>query len=65
VLTDDGKAFLAQAGFDPAYGARPLKRAITAHLQNPLAKRLLSGEFADGDAIRINADAAELTFEKA
>ncbi|MFP4509359.1 MAG: ATP-dependent chaperone ClpB [Spirochaetaceae bacterium] len=65
VLTDDAKAFLAQAGFDPAYGARPLKRAITAHLQNPLAKKLLSGEFDDGDAIRIGSDEAGLTFEKA
>ena len=46
-------AHLADVGFDPAYGARPLKRAIQNQLQNPLAKELLSGAFDDGDTVRV------------
>src|ERR687895_185314 len=48
-LTDDAKLVLAEAGWDPAYGARPLKRAIQRLVENPLALRLLDGEFAEGD----------------
>jgi ATP-dependent Clp protease ATP-binding subunit ClpB len=64
-LTDAAKAALAEAGWDPAYGARPLKRAIQRQLENPLALRLLEGDFADGDAIRVDARGGELVFEKA
>jgi ATP-dependent Clp protease ATP-binding subunit ClpB len=63
-LTDAAKEALAEAGWDPAYGARPLKRAIQRFVENPLALRLLDGEFADGDAIRVDAEDGELTFEK-
>jgi ATP-dependent Clp protease ATP-binding subunit ClpB len=63
-LTDATKEALAEAGWDPAYGARPLKRAIQRQLENPLALRLLEGEFADGDAIRVDAQHGELVFEK-
>ncbi|MFO7780107.1 MAG: AAA family ATPase, partial [Spirochaetia bacterium] len=63
-LTEPAKTLLARLGYDPAFGARPLKRTITSRLQNPLAKRLLSDEFVDGDTIRIDAAGEELTFEK-
>ena len=64
-LTDAAKAALAEAGWDPAYGARPLKRAIQRLVENPLALRLLEGEFADGDTIRIDARDGEIVFAKA
>ena len=54
-LTDAAKEALAEAGWDPAYGARPLKRAIQRLVENPLALRLLEGDFADGDTIRVDA----------
>ncbi len=55
----DGAAteWLANAGYDPVYGARPLKRVIQRHLQNPLAERLLAGSIADGDVVNVTADA--------
>jgi ATP-dependent Clp protease ATP-binding subunit ClpB len=64
-LTDAAKEALAEAGWDPAYGARPLKRAIQRLVENPLALRLLEGDFADGDTIRIDAHGDELVFVKA
>jgi ATP-dependent Clp protease ATP-binding subunit ClpA len=64
-LTDAAKAVLAEAGWDPTYGARPLKRAIQRLVENPLAARLLAGEFAEGDTIRIDAADGELRFERA
>src|SRR4051794_21756341 len=64
-LTGAAKEVLAEAGWDPAYGARPLKRAIQRLVENPLALRLLEGDFADGDAIRVDADGDEIRFEKA
>ncbi len=64
-LTDAAKEALAEAGWDPAYGARPLKRAIQRLVENPLALLLLEGEFADGDTIRVDAQNGELVFVKA
>jgi ATP-dependent Clp protease ATP-binding subunit ClpB len=64
-LTDAAKAALAEAGWDPAYGARPLKRAIQRLVENPLALRLLEGDFAEGDTVRVDAEDGELRFEKA
>jgi ATP-dependent Clp protease ATP-binding subunit ClpB len=64
-LTDAAKGALAEAGWDPTYGARPLKRAIQRLLENPLALRLLEGDFAEGDRIRVDASDGELVFEKA
>jgi ATP-dependent Clp protease ATP-binding subunit ClpB len=52
-LREPARTWLAQAGFDPTYGARPLKRAIQRHLQNPLAKRVLAGEFLPGDTVLV------------
>jgi ATP-dependent Clp protease ATP-binding subunit ClpB len=64
-LTDDARQVLAEAGWDPTYGARPLKRAIQRLLENPLALRLLEGEFAEGDTVAVGAKDGALVFEKA
>src|SRR5881275_3304123 len=64
-LTDEAKELVAEAGWDPTYGARPLKRALQRLVENPLALRLLEGEFADGDTVRVDARDGELVFEKA
>ena len=64
-LTDAAKEVLAEAGWDPTYGARPLKRALQRLVENPLAARLLEGEFAEGDTIRIDAQDGELVFARA
>jgi hypothetical protein len=64
-LTDAAKESLAEAGWDPTYGARPLKRALQRMVENPLAMRLLEGDFADGDRVRVDAQNGELVFEKA
>ncbi|MFL6067516.1 MAG: AAA family ATPase [Gaiellaceae bacterium] len=64
-LTDEAKEVVADAGWDPAYGARPLKRALQRLVENPLALRLLEGDFTEGDTIRVDADNGELSFEKA
>jgi ATP-dependent Clp protease ATP-binding subunit ClpB len=63
-LTDAAKEAVAEAGWDPTYGARPLKRALQRLVENPLAMRLLEGDFADGDSIRVDAQNGELAFEK-
>ncbi len=63
-LTDAAKEALAEAGWDPAFGARPLKRAIQRLVENPLALRLLEGDFADGDTIRVDAQDGDIRFEK-
>ncbi|HEX9141160.1 MAG TPA: AAA family ATPase, partial [Gaiellaceae bacterium] len=63
-LTDEAKHVLAEAGWDPTYGARPLKRAIQRLIENPLALRLLEGDFGEGDAVRVDARDGELVFEK-
>ena len=63
-LTEPAKEALAEAGWDPAYGARPLKRAIQRMLENPLALELLEGRFSEGDAVRVDADEGELRFER-
>src|SRR5438552_8888724 len=64
-LTDEAKQVVADAGWDPTYGARPLKRALQRMIEHPLALRLLQGEFADGDTVRVDAQDGELAFERA
>ena len=54
-VTDAALALLAREGYDPVYGARPLKRAIQRQLENPLARRILAGEFDPGATVRIDA----------
>ncbi len=63
-VTDAALAELASAGFDPVYGARPLKRAIQDRIENPLAKQILEGKFAAKDAIRVDAQRGSISFEK-
>jgi ATP-dependent Clp protease ATP-binding subunit ClpB len=63
-VTDAALKELAAAGFDPVYGARPLKRAIQAGIENPLAKAILEGKFAAKDAIRVDYKKGGFTFEK-
>jgi ATP-dependent Clp protease ATP-binding subunit ClpB len=55
---------LGEAGFDPGYGARPLKRAIQQRIENPLAQQILAGRFGPGDVIRVGAQGEELTFDR-
>jgi ATP-dependent Clp protease ATP-binding subunit ClpB len=64
-VTDAAKQLLAEEGWDPAYGARPLKRAIQRLVENPLALELLEGRFAEGDTVRVDATEGELAFERA
>jgi len=64
-VTDKAKEFLAKEGYDPVFGARPLKRAIRRLLQDPLARRLLEREFAEGDTITVDAARGELIVSKA
>jgi ATP-dependent Clp protease ATP-binding subunit ClpB len=64
-LSEAAKELVAEAGWDPAYGARPLKRALQRLVENPLALKLLEGEFGDGDTVRVDVRAGELVFEKA
>ncbi|HET6654919.1 MAG TPA: ATP-dependent chaperone ClpB [Gammaproteobacteria bacterium] len=63
-ITDAALDQLGQAGFDPVYGARPLKRAIQQQLENPLAQRILQGEFATGDVVEVDAADGGLVFGK-
>ena len=62
-LTDKAKDFLAEVGYDPTYGARPLRRAIQRYVQDKLAPMLLSGDFKDGDTILVDRDTEGLRFE--
>jgi ATP-dependent Clp protease ATP-binding subunit ClpB len=64
-LTPEAKEAVAEAGWDPTYGARPLKRAIQRMIENPLALRLLEGDFTEGDTVLVDAKDGELVFEKA
>jgi ATP-dependent Clp protease ATP-binding subunit ClpC len=59
-LTDSAKAFLAKEGFDPAYGARPLRRAIQKHIEDRLSEELLRGNIKKGDSVHINEKDGEL-----
>ena len=63
-VSDDAKDYLANVGYDPAYGARPLKRSIQRHLENPLAQELLSGRYAPGDTVVVDMAAGEIAFGK-
>ena len=63
-ITDDAKEFLATQGFNPVYGARPLKRVIQQQVENPLSKLILAQTFLKGDKIKIDVQDDKLTFEK-
>jgi len=62
VLTQKAKDFIAQTGFDPTYGARPLKRTIQQKILDPLAMKLLNKEFGEGDSIEVDVDNAKMVF---
>ena len=61
-LSSEAKKFLIEKGFDPVYGARPLKRTIARFLEDPLAQEIIAGHFKDGSSILVDADADRLTF---
>ncbi|MBP6108346.1 MAG: ATP-dependent chaperone ClpB [Rhodocyclaceae bacterium] len=65
VVSDAALALLAEAGFDPVFGARPLKRAIQERIENPLAKQILEGKFAAKDTVKVAAEKGQITFAKA
>jgi ATP-dependent Clp protease ATP-binding subunit ClpB len=64
-VSDAALAELAEAGFDPVFGARPLKRAIQERIENPLARAILEGKFAPKDRIRVDAEGGQLVFTRA
>ncbi|WP_035051807.1 ATP-dependent chaperone ClpB [Andreprevotia chitinilytica] len=64
-VSDTALDLIAEAGFDPVYGARPLKRAIQSEIENPLAKRLLSGEFGPKDVIQVDVQDGHIAFNRA
>ncbi|MGJ4804397.1 ATP-dependent chaperone ClpB [Luteimonas sp. SDU82] len=63
-VSDNAFELLGNVGFDPVYGARPLKRAIQQQLENPLAQQILSGAFGNGDTVRVDAEGGKLVFGK-
>jgi len=63
-FSDKAREQIMDEGYDPVYGARPLKRTIQQRLENPLASELLAGKFTDGDEIKVDANAHKFTFEK-
>jgi ATP-dependent Clp protease ATP-binding subunit ClpA len=63
-LTEAARKFLVSEGYDPMYGARPLKRTIQRRVLDPLAMRVLEGEFKEGDRVVVDVGDAGLSFEK-
>jgi ATP-dependent Clp protease ATP-binding subunit ClpC len=61
-ITDEAKSWLTKVGFDPIYGARPLRRAIERYVENPLSTKVLQGEFKEGDTIVVDLKGDALTF---
>jgi len=61
-ITEAAKSWLAKVGFDPVYGARPLRRAIERYVENPLSQRILAREFKEGDAVVVDLSEDKLTF---
>lgn len=62
--SDQALALLGNVGFDPVYGVRPLKRAIPQQRENPLAQRIVAGEFGAGDTVKVDAKGGALVFAK-
>jgi ATP-dependent Clp protease ATP-binding subunit ClpC len=63
-LTESAKTWLADKGFDPIYGARPLRRAIERFVENPLSSKILAGEYGEGDKVLVDQVNDELVFTK-
>jgi len=64
-VDDEARSWLVKTGYDPVYGARPLRRAIERYVENPLSSRILAGEFVDGDRVRVGVEGDSLSFSKA
>jgi ATP-dependent Clp protease ATP-binding subunit ClpB len=64
-VSDAALALIAEAGFDPVFGARPLKRAIQERIENPLAKQILEGKFGAKDSVKVEAKKGQMVFTKA
>ena len=62
-LTEEGKRFIAKNSYDPAYGARPVKRYLQKNIETAHASKLIQGEITDGDTVVINSDGEQLIFE--
>jgi ATP-dependent Clp protease ATP-binding subunit ClpC len=62
-ITEKAKSWLAKEGYDPVYGARPLRRALEKYVENPLSVKVLSGEFKEGDTVMVDLAEDELTFK--
>jgi ATP-dependent Clp protease ATP-binding subunit ClpB len=63
-VSEEALRFVADAGYDPHWGARPLKRAIQRHIENPLSREILGGAFAEGDTVRVELRDGALVFLK-
>jgi len=63
-VSDEALALLAEAGFDPVFGARPLKRAIQERIENPLSRLILDGSFGPKDHVRVGVKKGQLAFDK-
>jgi len=63
-LTDNAKRYIAEAGFDPLYGARPLKRALQKLVEDTLATKILEGDFTEGDKVRVDVEEGKITFKE-
>jgi C-terminal, D2-small domain, of ClpB protein. len=63
-ISEEALDLLGEAGFDPVYGARPMKRAIQQQLENPLAQKILAGDFVAGDTIKVDVEHETLRFLK-
>jgi ATP-dependent Clp protease ATP-binding subunit ClpC len=61
-VNEEAKAWLAQKGYDPVYGARPLRRAIQRYVENPISTKILQGEFKEGDIVAISLKDDNLSF---
>jgi ATP-dependent Clp protease ATP-binding subunit ClpC len=64
VLDEKAKDFLVTKGYDPQYGARPMRRAVERSLEDPLAEEILKGSFHEGEPIQVSADNDKLTFSQ-
>ena len=62
-ISEPAREFLAEEGYDPKFGARPLARAIRRHIENPLSSRIINGEFGPGDTVVVDRDGDGLTFK--
>ncbi len=62
-VNEEAKAWLVQKGYDPMYGARPLRRAIQKYVENPVSTKILQGEFKEGDTVAITLKEDNLSFE--